>query len=147
MPPPYEGGCQCGAVRYRITSEPTVVYVCHCSICQTQSGSAFGMAMRLPAESFEINKGNLKSFDREAESGQVFRNSFCADCGTRIHHVASMRSDQISLKPGTLDDTSWLQPTQHLFLRSAQPWVPIPTDVDVSDTAPSDRSWLSGKGR
>ncbi len=69
MHPPFDGGCQCGAVRYRITSEAVVVYACHCTICQTQSGSAFAMAMRVPAEDFHLTKGGLKSFDRNADSG------------------------------------------------------------------------------
>ncbi len=145
MHPPFDGGCQCGAVRYRITSEPAVVFACHCTICQTQSGSAFGMAMRVPAEHFHLTKGELKSFDRKADSGQTFTNSFCPDCGTRIHHKADRSPDQISLKPGTLDDTSWLRPTHHVFVRSAQPWVIIPTEAEASETMPEDRSWLSGK--
>jgi hypothetical protein len=145
MQPPYHGGCQCGAIRYRITAEAAVVYACHCTICQKQSGSAFGMAMRIPAEQFHLTKSELKSFERTAESDQTFINSFCPDCGTRIHHKADRRPDQISLKPGTLDDTSWLHPSHHVFVRSAQPWFVMPKDAELSDTVPSDRSWLSGK--
>jgi hypothetical protein len=145
MHPPFRGGCQCGAVRYQVTSEATVVYACHCTFCQSQSGSAFGMAMRVPAEHFHLTQGKLKSFEREAESGQVFTNSFCSDCGTRIHHQADKSRHQISLKPGTLDDTSWLDPTHHLFTGSRQPWVIIPPNAESSKTMPVDRSWLAGK--
>jgi len=145
MNPPYLGGCECGAVRYRITSAPIVIYACHCTICQTQSGSAFGMAMRVPAESFELTQGQLKTFQRVADSGQIFTNSFCPDCGTRIHHRADRSPGQISLKPGTLDDTSWLRPTHHVFLRSAQPWVVLSADSTHCETVPADRGWLVGK--
>jgi hypothetical protein len=103
------------------------------------------MAMRVPAEHFHLTQGKLKSFEREAESGQVFTNSFCSDCGTRIHHQADRSRHQISLKPGTLDDTSWLNPTHHVFTRSRQPWVNIPTNADSSETMPVDRGWLAGK--
>lgn len=144
MRPPYHGGCQCGGVRYTITGEPAVVYACHCTICQTQSGSAFGLSMRVPSNHFRLTKGTLKSFQRTAESGQVFTNSFCPDCGTRIHHQPDRSPDQVSLKPGTLDDTSWLRPTHHLFMHSAQPWVVVPDDAEAYDTVPEGRDWLKG---
>jgi hypothetical protein len=136
MPAPYTGGCECGAVRYVVSDEPSMVFACHCTICQTQSGSAFGMGMRMPASSFRLTKGTLKTFQRVAESGQVFTNSFCPDCGTRIHHQPSRFPGVISLKPGTLDDTSWLSPQGHVFMRSAQKWVCLPDDVQKFDTQP-----------
>jgi hypothetical protein len=141
----HHGGCECGAVRYTVTGEPIVVYACHCTICQTQSGSAFGLAMRIHAKGFKLVAGSLKSFTRQAESGQVFTNSFCPICGTRIHHHASKAVEHLSLKPGTLDDTRWLKPTHHVFTRSAQSWVLFSEDAKVFDTVPADRSWLSGK--
>ena len=142
---PLSGGCECGAIRYEIAAAPLVVYACHCTICQTQSGSAFGMAARIPKEAFRLTRGTLKSFTRTAESGQVFTNSFCPDCGTRIHHAASLAPEHLSLKPGTLDDTSWLGPSHHVFARSAQPWVIFPPDAQICETVPADRGWLSGK--
>ena len=145
MPNPYSGGCECGAIRYQFTGEPIVVYACHCTICQTQSGSAFGKAVRIHAVDFKVTAGELKSFSRQADSGQVFTNSFCPECGTRIHHQASKAPDHLSLKPGTLDDTTWLKPSHHVFARSAQPWVILPKDTQVFDTVPSDLLWLMGK--
>lgn len=146
MPQPYKGGCECGSVRYVISGEPIVIYACHCTICQSQSGSAFGLAMRIHSSDFQVTSGELKSFLRQADSGQLFTNSFCPDCGTRIHHHASKAADHLSLKPGTLDETSWLKPTHHVFARSAQPWFVFPSDAQVFDTVPSDRSWLTGSG-
>ncbi|WP_109355396.1 GFA family protein [Sphingorhabdus sp. EL138] len=145
MSQPHHGGCQCGDIRYAITGEPIVTFACHCTICQSQSGSAFGLAMRFHAEDFQISSGQLQSFTRRAESGQVFTNSFCANCGTRIHHHASANPDHLSLKPGTLDDTSWLKPTHHIFARSAQNWFIFPEDAKVFDTAPPNNNWLNGE--
>ena len=53
----HPGGCECGAFRYVLTGPPIVIYACHCTICQTQSGSAFGMAMRIHEQDFEIVAG------------------------------------------------------------------------------------------
>ena len=145
MESPFEGGCECGAVRYRITCDPVVIYACHCTVCQSQSGSAFGMAMRIPKEHFHLTKGVLKTFQRDGSKGNVFINSFCGDCGTRIHHRSKRNTAQISLKPGTLDETGLLVPTHHAWTRSAQPWVQIPENAVVFETQPKDPSWLLGK--
>jgi hypothetical protein len=145
MQPPFDGGCECGSVRYRITGEAAIIYACHCTICQSQSGSAFGMAMRIPVEYFHLTKGTLKTFNRKGSEGNNFTNSFCPDCGTRIHHASARRPDQISLKPGTLDDTGSLVPSHHVWVRSRQPWVQIPQNAVIFETQPEDPSWLSGK--
>lgn len=57
MQTPFEGGCESGAVRYKITGEPVVIYACHCTVCQSPSGSAFAMAMRIPKEHFHLTQG------------------------------------------------------------------------------------------
>jgi hypothetical protein len=145
MSQPYHGGCECGAVRYVVTGEPIVVYACHCTICQSQSGSAFGMAVRICSGDFDLTSGSLKSFSRESDNGQVFTNSFCPECGTRIHHNPSAAVGHLSIKPGTLDDTSWLRPTHHVWVRSAQPWMRFPEDAEIFETTPPDRAWLKGE--
>lgn len=145
MTQPYEGGCECGAIRYLINEEPLVVYACHCTICQTQSGSAFGMGFRLAEAAFVLTKGTLKSFQRVAESGQMFTNSFCPDCGTRIYHQNERSVGMLSLKPGTLDDTSWLVASHQIFADSAQPWVEMSKMSQVFERAPADPKWLRGE--
>lgn len=145
MANPYHGGCECGAVRYVVRGEPIVVYACHCTICQSQSGSAFGMAIRFHADDFSLTSGELQTFTRPGASGQVFTNAFCPECGTRIHHQPSAAVGHISLKPGTLDDTSWLRPTHHVFARSAQPWFVFPDDAQVFEASPPDPGWIRGE--
>jgi hypothetical protein len=147
MPAPYTGGCQCGAARYEISAEPVAAYVCHCTECQRQSGSAFAMAIRVPNAHFRLTRGTLKSFVRPTPSGQTIECSFCPDCGTRIYHVSQRFRDQISVKPGTLDDARWVKPTHHLFVRSALPWVRIPDGVVAQATMDPDTRWLRGQER
>jgi len=117
------GGCQCGQCRYRIEKRRiATLYACHCKECQRQAGSAFGMSMLMPSSALEITRGTLKSWQRPADSGEAVVCHFCPDCGTRIYHGASDLDDVVSLKPGTLDDTSWLRPVGHLWASRAQPW-------------------------
>ena len=122
-----EGGCQCGSVRYRVEGEPLSLAVCHCTECQRQSGSAFGMSLAVPSDAFRLLAGALKTFTTGCDSGRTKRCAFCPDCGTRIYH--QVVEAVLSIKPGTLDDTSWLNPAAHYWTKRKQPWVPIPDGV------------------
>jgi hypothetical protein len=124
-----EGGCTCGAIRYRLTGEPLATFVCHCTECQRQSGSAFAMSLMIPRDSFALLRGALRSYTRTSDSGRELGIAFCGDCGTRIFHEPRYREGVLNLKPGTLDDTSWLQPTHHFWTRSRQAWVELPEGV------------------
>jgi hypothetical protein len=66
---PQTGGCQCGALRYEITQAPQLVYTCHCTDCQRITSSAFSMALVLPAEAFQLFKGEPQEIQRTADSG------------------------------------------------------------------------------
>ncbi len=131
-----EGGCQCGAVRYRVVGEPVVLAVCHCSECQRQSGSAFGMSLIVPKKSFQLLSGETKTFTRKAASGRNVACVFCPECGTRVYHVPGLPGDNLNIKPGTLDDRSWLAPALHVWTKSKQPWFPIPGGVPCVEEQP-----------
>ena len=128
MPAPYTGGCQCGSVRYVLTTEPIRLVACHCKECQRQSGSAFGMSMPVAKDSLTVT-GPTKQFTRIADSGNEVAGVFCPECGVRIYHVLKSVQDVLSLKPGTLDDTSWLRAGHFVWMKSAQGWVPVPNGV------------------
>jgi hypothetical protein len=131
MPPPYSGHCQCGELRYQIRGEPVTLYVCHCTNCQKQSSSAFGMSLRIKRDDFHLLAGTLKSFTEVADSGGEKNCAFCPDCGTRIYHAPAhgRAGGTINVKPGTLDDTSWLHPIGQMWTKSAQSWVHIPNGL------------------
>ncbi len=126
MKDPREGGCQCGQVRYRIEADPLALGICHCTECQRQSGSAFGMSLIVPVESFRLLSGVPKVFSRSAASGNHIDCYFCPDCGTRIYHDPESMKGSLNIKAGTLDDTSWLEPAFQVWTRSKQPWVVVP---------------------
>jgi hypothetical protein len=130
MPAPYTGGCQCGSVNYVVTAEPMRVSACHCKECQRQSGSAFAMSMLLKKDSLTVT-GRTKQFTRIADSGNEVTGVFCPECGVRIYHALQSAPDVLALKPGTLDETSWLRPNSFIWMKSAQGWVPVPDDVEA----------------
>lgn len=122
-----DGGCQCGSVRYRIEGEPLDLVVCHCTECQRQSGSAFGMSLAVRAKDFRLTTGTLKSFTVTCDSGRLKTCTFCPDCGCRIYHQTDPRG--MSVKAGTLDDRTTLRPTAHYWTARKQPWVVVPDGV------------------
>lgn len=119
---PLTGGCPCGAIRYEVTDMPLALYACHCTDCQRKSGSAFALNMPVPAKSFRISKGTPKGWHNAGASGEQTIAWFCGDCGGRLYGERPSRPDAMTLRAGTLDDTSWLSPAAHIFMRSAQAW-------------------------
>jgi hypothetical protein len=77
----------------------------------------------------------------------VVRGRFCRACGTRLSHEASRRPQTVNVKPGTLDDTSWLWPVAHIWLASAQPWFAPPHDALAFPGQPPDRQVLTDRFR
>ena len=133
----YTGGCQCGNIRYEIGSTPKIVVACHCTDCQRQSGSAFGMTLVVDEADFRLTEGELKTIASKSAAGRAKIGAFCPECGTRIYHKNEWRKGSVSVKPGTLDDTRWLTPTMHLWTSSKQTWVIIPQGVQAYEKQPS----------
>ena len=133
----YTGGCQCGELRYEVVGTPRKLVVCHCTDCQRQSGSAFGMTLLVNEADFRLTQGEVKTFVSTSATGRAKLGAFCPRCGTRIYHKPEWRPGTVSVKPGTLDDTSGLKPDMHIWISSKQPWVTIPDRVETHDTNPS----------
>ena len=124
------GSCQCGQIRYEVSGEPIVLYRCHCTECQRQSGSAFGMSMWIKAGEFKITSGSLEKTTRTADNGGKIEAYFCRFCGVRIYtNPLGMDAEHIVLKPGTLDSTDELTPSADIWLKSSQDWFSPPEDT------------------
>ncbi len=118
-----KGGYECGAFRYAVDGEPKAVVVCHCTHCQRQSGSAFGMSMVIGSDKFHVVQGELASFSRPADSGNTLICYFCPHCGTRIYNQKQGGAAVVILKPGTLDDPKAVTPARQLWASEKQNWV------------------------
>ena len=141
-----DGGCQCGAIRYQLQGESKMLYACHCSDCQKQSSSAFGMSLIVAPSNLRFVRGEeqLRRWDTRGDDGAIKRCFFCPNCGTRIYHGSARDGEDISIKAGTLDDTSGLRPVAQIWLRSAQPWTALARDAfRCFDTEPDDEDELA----
>lgn len=137
------GGCQCGRVRYDLRGS-FPIYACHCLECQKQSGSAFGLSIPVKVEALSLS-GDLQCYERSTDSGARTACHFCPRCGTRIYHQSSRSPDWLTLKGGTLDDTSELRPMAHLWVSRRQTWLSLDADVPRYATQPDNLAeWRAG---
>ena len=120
------GGCLCGAVRYRIKSDPLAVAVCHCTHCQKQSGGMFSTNLVVPEALYE-QTGETKCYEDKGDSGQAVLRFFCGACGSPILSRAGIMPGLVLLKAGCLDDFSGLTPAIEVYTDHAAAWVaPVP---------------------
>ncbi|MFZ6843452.1 GFA family protein [Undibacterium sp. RuTC16W] len=120
----FVGQCQCAAVNYLVTGTSATLFACHCTDCQRQSASAFGMALWIKNAQVEVLSGELKEWVRHMPSGRKMSCRFCGVCGTRVFHQV-IGSDILSIKPGTLNNTKDLVPCGHIWTDSKQEWIHI----------------------
>jgi len=136
MTSPREGGCVCGAVRYRVKNAPFRTGVCHCKFCQRRTGSAFGVGVYFRKDDFELLQGALESYEhRSDESNRWLKMEFCPKCGTTVTWTLELFPDGRGVAGGSFDDTSWLRIDRHTWTRSKQHWVPIPPEVERHEKA------------
>jgi hypothetical protein len=112
------------------------VHACHCTDCQTLSGSAFGMSMVLNRSDVELTKGEVVINDFTASRNRMHRHH-CAACGVAVWFSSPGYEGIIAIKPGTLDDTSSLRPIAHMWAKSAQKWLDLGDSLPVFEEQPT----------
>ena len=120
-----KGGCSCGEVRYRLTSEPLFIHCCHCLNCQRQTGSAFVINLLIESDRVELLAGEPQQVDVPRDDGstqQIFR---CPSCQVAVFSHYGFPGVQF-VRGGTLDDPSSVVPDVHIYTRSKLPWVTLP---------------------
>lgn len=118
-----DGACHCGDIRYEAEVDPETVAICHCTDCQTLSGSAFRTVVPAKKGDFRLLAGQLKEYLKTAESGNRRVQAFCPECGTPIYSAATGDSPGFYLRVGTIRQRAELPPRAQLWSRSAQDWL------------------------
>jgi hypothetical protein len=144
---PMTGGCSCGAIRYEITSFPLLLYTCNCTNCQNASGSAFALNMPVFRKDFRVQQGEPKGWHYTSPTGVAVISWFCEVCGGRLYGDRAGREGIVNIRAGTLDNTKWLVPVAHMYLKSAQPWVSFAAGPECYEIGPDDFTSLSQKWR
>jgi len=123
-----EGGCACGAVRYRLTSDPLFTHCCHCLNCQRQTGSAFVINLLIEADRVELLSGAPQAVDVPRDDGSNQRISRCPTCQVAVYSDYG-RPEVLFVRAGTLDQPSSVTPDVHIFTKSKLSWVTLPESV------------------
>ncbi|MBL8551570.1 MAG: GFA family protein [Hyphomonadaceae bacterium] len=121
-----EGGCACGAVRYRLASGPMFTNCCHCRDCQRQTGSAFVINALYETDRIELLNGEPKPYRMPTDSGRPHDIYRCAACGAAVWSDYGGRPYLRFVRVGTLDDPTAIAPDAHIFTRTKLPWVVLP---------------------
>jgi hypothetical protein len=123
-----EGGCACGAVRYRLTAEPLFVHCCHCLNCQRQTGSAFVINLLIEADRVELVSGEPKPVDVPRDDGSLQRIYRCPACEVAVYSEYT-RPEYLFVRGGTLDEPRGITPDVHIYTKSKVDWVVLPESV------------------
>ena len=121
----HEGGCFCGALRFKISGPPDWSSHCHCRSCQRAVGAAYTTWIGAKAENFEIIKGKIANYTLEG-----VERGFCSNCGTSLTYIAEEGwPGQVSILAPTLDDPGIASPAAHVYLDHKLPWVILGDDL------------------
>lgn len=124
------GGCQCGAVRYRVSQKPTGSHLCHCRMCQKQFGNFYAALASVPRASFNVTRGEIANF----RSSRDVQRGFCRDCGTPLTYDP-MTKDIIAIAIATLDSYADLKPEKQCGIESRLDWVDRLSDLTAESSA------------
>ena len=127
-----EGGCRCGAVRYRAEGGPLWVSHCHCVECRRSSGAPVSTFAGVRADAFAFVAGTPSAYE---SSPDVWR-KFCGACGTPLTYEAAVYPGEVHIIAGTLDAPASLAPERHVFDRDRLPWLALADDLPRHDTLP-----------
>jgi hypothetical protein len=127
----HEGGCMCGAVRYRVNGTHTYSGICHCNDCRRATGGAYVPWFGAAPEAFEVTKGEIT----EHESSPGIRRGFCSKCGSSLTYGGEGWND-IAITIASLDDPNAITPESNVFLRERLHWVKFNEDMRNYDGFP-----------
>lgn len=123
-----DGRCHCGFLSYVAEVDPEKVEICHCTDCQTLSGSAFRVVVPAEPGTFKLLSGEPRTYVKTADSGNRRVQAFCPNCGTSLyaHALAGdphIRPPIIGLRVGAIVQRAQLAPRTQYWTRSRQHWV------------------------
>jgi hypothetical protein len=134
----YEGGCDCGQVRYRM-SAPIFVNCCHCGMCQRFSGSAFAINAMIEADRVEVISEDAPETTTTKLGGKAER---CPSCAVELWAYHRRFGDAFRfVRVGTLDEGGSIPPDAHFFISRKHPWIVIPEGVPAFAELPKQEIW------
>jgi len=136
----FSGGCLCGSVRYKVSSDPSFVLNCHCEDCRRSTGSVYGTNVFVDEDKVQIT-GEVSLYVHTADSGNEMTKRFCPNCGTLLFGNSSERQNSVSIRAGTIDQFDLIKPQMNVFVAKKIESTPINDSLPRSEGMPTDRAW------
>lgn len=124
----FEGGCLCGAVRYKSTNPPQLTGHCHCVDCRKSSGTGHCTHVIVAEDGFTLT-GKVTVYDRKADSGNMISRAFCPTCGSALFSRNVGMPGVVFPRASSLDDPEIAQPSMVVYASRAPSWDKQPSDL------------------
>jgi len=116
-----EGGCLCGAIRYRLTGPSLFVSQCCCKDCQKATGTGHTTIVGIHKSQLAV-EGTLATFSNTGATGGSVTRHFCGTCAGRIYTSGDLPGEFIMVQAGSLDDPDAITPESVIYLKDAPRW-------------------------
>ena len=120
-----DGACHCGAIRIEAEADPDKTQICHCTDCQTSTGTAFRVSIPVAGATLKMTGKPATYVKTTADSGKPRLQAFCGTCGSPIYSTTPGEGVQPSytVRVGILRQRDQLMPRKQIWWRSHRPWV------------------------
>ena len=116
-----DGGCACGAIRYRIDGTPSRTTTCHCRHCQLTSGAPLVTWIEVESSQFALVKGAPSRYESRP---RVVR-QFCSSCGTQLTYQHADELETLDVTACSLDTLDSINPEDHVWCDRMAPWIAL----------------------
>jgi hypothetical protein len=118
-----DGQCHCGRVTYEAEIDPEGVSICHCTDCQSLTGSPFRVTVLCDAGQVRLTRGQPKLYAKAGDNGRRWIQHFCGDCGSPLFTRGEGGRLDFGIRWGSIRQRRELQPARQIWCRSAAPWI------------------------
>ena len=121
-----DGRCSCGAIKIEAEADPEKTQLCHCTDCQTSTGTAFRVSVPVPGSTMKMTGQPATYLKTSSDSGNPRLQAFCGTCGTHLYSTSPGEGVQpmYMLRVGMLRQRDELVPHKQIWARSARSWLP-----------------------
>ena len=121
----HEGGCFCGAVRYRTNGEPKRVSLCSCTWCRKRTGSPLGLSVYFDIAGVDFLSGETQSFRLTSDAGRWLETRFCVICATTVGWTLEFLPGHQGIAGGTFDEPDLWTPHRYVFCAAKPDWLGV----------------------
>jgi hypothetical protein len=130
-----DGACHCGRVSFEATIDPACVSICHCTDCQTLTGSPFRVTVLTSRDNIRLTGIEPAVYVKTGDNGGRRMQHFCSTCGSPVFTSGDDESGEWGIRWGSIRQRGALKPARQIWCRSVVPWL---NDIAELPARPAD---------